>query len=98
MTGEEILDLGPHLRPTSQDAFRPRQSAKHERAVPLGQHPTVQEHHHADVGPGADQAPEALLEFEGGQGEQVVEESILALLGQAFQPCRRDRLRRHLER
>ena len=96
--GKEVFALGADFGPAPHDPLRPRQPAQQQRSVALDHHPPVQQNDHPDVGPGADQPPEALLELEGGVGQQVPHEAVLALLGQAFQPGRGQGLRRNLER
>jgi len=96
--GEEVFALGANLGPAPHNPLRPGQSAQQQRAVPLDHHPPVQQDHHPDVGPGPDQPAEALLELEGGMGQQVPHEAVLTLFGQTLQPGRGQGLRRNLER
>src|SRR5438552_2509157 len=98
MPREEILTLRENLGPWSDNPLSARQPAQHQGSVAFGQHPAIEQDHDSDVGAAPNQPPEALLELEGRVRQQIAHEAVFALLRQALEPRRRERLRRNLER
>src|SRR5947207_4320422 len=72
--GEELLTSAPHVRPVPDHPSGPGQAVEDHGPIALGHHPPVEQHHSPHIGPAPDQAPEPLLELQGGVWHQVMRE------------------------
>src|SRR6184192_4360391 len=98
MPRKELLTGAPHVRPVPDHPGGLGQSLEDHRSIALGYDPPVEQHHRPQIRPAADQAPEPLLELQGGVGHEVVGEAVQAPGLDALEPGGGERLGGHLER
>src|SRR5438874_7061673 len=94
---KELLASAAHIGPVAHEPRRGGQPFEDHRTVTFRNHPRIQQHDRPDVPAAADQAPESLLELEGGVRDQVVREAVQPPRLQTLQPRGREGLSRNLE-
>src|SRR5207253_8325037 len=91
---KELLASAAHIGPVAHEPRRGGQPFEDHRTVTFRNHPRIQQHDRPDVPAAADQAPEPLLELEGGGRDQAGREAVQPPRLHTPEPARRERRRR----